>query len=259
MRILRVLADGHRRRQEALSRVLRTEYLTAWARYQAAAPGPETERAWSATVALMIHKYGRASAEVAADYYTEARQTAQAKGTFTVPVADPPPLAQVTASRKAVRKSAAPRPGDDDAQATERWRITQRDRDLAAVQRLAAQAGRRTIEKAARADPAAVGWVRVTGGNCCAFCAILAMRGLVYADRESAVRTGSGDSYHDRCACTPEPVFRGRPSDDEPQVAEWEELYYAASHGAYGTEKLRAFRRAFDAKYGGRHARGAST
>ncbi|MEV6777014.1 hypothetical protein [Streptomyces syringium] len=249
MRILRVLADGHRRRQEALSRVLHTEYLTAWARYQAAPPGPETERAWSATIARMIHKYGRASAELAADYYTEARQAAQAKGAFSVPVADPPPLAQVTAARKAVRKSAAPRP-DDDPEAVERWRNTQRDRDLAAVQRLAAQAGRRTIEKAARADPAAVGWVRVTGGTCCAFCALLAMRGLIYADRESAVRTGSGDSYHDRCACTPEPVFRGRPSDDEPQVAEWDELYYEASHGAYGAEKLKAFRRAFDAKYG---------
>ncbi|MEH6373632.1 hypothetical protein V7793_04615 [Streptomyces sp. KLMMK] len=256
MRILRVLADGHRRRQEALSRVLRKEYLAAWSRYQAATTSPETERAWAATVTRMVHKYGRASAELAADYYTEARTAAKATTTFSVPVADPPPLTQITASRNALRKSAAPRPRDDE-EAAERWRLTQRDRDLAAVQRLAAQAGRRTIENAARADPAAVGWIRVTGEKCCAFCALLAIRGLIYGDRKRAVHTASGDPYHDRCACSVEPVFRGRASDDEPQIAEWEELYYDASSGKYGAEKMRAFRRAFEARYS--RGRSAST
>lgn len=251
MKILRALADGHRRRQEALSRVLRTEYMTAWARHRAAPPGPEAERAWSATVTRMVHKYGLASASLAADYYDEARRAADVKGSFTATVADPPPAAQITAARNAVRRTAASQPQvEDGAEAVEAWRRTQQERDLAAVQRLAAQAGRRTIEQATRADPEAVGWVRVTGGNCCAFCALLAIRGLIYGDRTRAVRTSSGDPYHDRCACTPEPVFRGRASEGEPQVAEWEELYYDASHGVYGTEKLRAFRRAFDTKYG---------
>ncbi|MCA6090953.1 hypothetical protein LE181_02030 [Streptomyces sp. SCA3-4] len=251
MKILRALADAHRRRQEALSRVLRTEYLTAWARHQAVTPDPESERAWSATVGRIVHTYGLASASLAADYYDEARRAADVKGSFTATVAAPPPVAQITAARSAVRRTAASRPRDEDgAEAVEAWRRTQQERDLAAVQRLAAQAGRRTIEQATRADPEAVGWVRVTGGNCCAFCALLAIRGLLYGDRKRAVSTSSGDPYHDRCACSAEPVFRGRASEDEPQVAEWEELYYDASHGVYGTEKLRAFRRAFDAKYG---------
>ncbi|MEV4739799.1 hypothetical protein [Streptomyces sp. NPDC049555] len=253
MKILRSLADGHRRRQEALGRALRAEYLTAWSRYRAATPGPEAERAWSATVTRLVHKYGLASAELAADYYEEARQAAAVSRPFTVPVADPPHPTQINAARKALRASAALRPDDDGAE-LERWRVTQRDREVAAVQRLAAQAGRRTIEKAARADPEAVGWVRVTGGNACAFCALLAMRGLVFADSTRARRTAAGDPYHDRCACTAEPVFRGRPSDPEPEIAEWEALYYDASHGVYGAEKVRAFRRAYDAKYGGRNS-----
>ncbi|GGX63264.1 VG15 protein [Streptomyces hiroshimensis] len=252
MKILRALADGHRRRQEALSRVLRTECLTAWSRYRAAPPGPEAERAWSATVTRLIHKYGLASAELAAGYYEEARQAAGVTRSFTVPVAEPPHPTQINAARKALRASAAPRPdgGEDGPEAVEGWRVTQRDREVAAAQRLAAQAGRRTIEKAARADPEAVGWVRVTGGNACAFCALLAMRGLVFADRTRARRTATGDPYHDRCACTAEPVFRGRAATPEPEIAEWEELYYEASHGVYGAEKQRAFRRAYDAKYG---------
>ncbi|GAA0423799.1 hypothetical protein [Streptomyces luteireticuli] len=246
MKILRTLADGHRRRQATLLRVLRNEYLREWDRYRSTAPGPRADRAWDAVVARMVHRYGTASAELAAAYYDEARHAAGVPGRFDVPVADPPPNGQVTASRAAVRRTSAPRPAEDDAG---QWNRTLRDREIGAVQRLAAQAGRRTIEQAARADPQAVGWVRVIGPNCCAFCALLAVRGLVYADRTSATRTGTGDPYHDRCHCSAEPVFRGRSSDPEPHVAEWEDLYYEASRDVWGDDKRRAFRRAFDAKY----------
>ncbi|MFI9237815.1 hypothetical protein [Streptomyces sp. NPDC053079] len=251
MKILRALADAHRRRQEALSRALAAEYRSAQERYQATAPGTERERAWSATIVHMIHRYGAASAELAAEYYADARKAAGVPGAFDVPVAGPPPIGQITASRRAVRASASRRPsGDaDDGKAAQQWEAVQAERDLVRVQRLAAQAGRRTIEKAARADPQAVGWRRVTTAGCCAFCALLAVNGLVYTDQRTAARREDGEPYHDRCHCHAEPAFRGVKPQPQPQVDAWEELYYEASHGVYGSEKLTAFRRAFDAKH----------
>ncbi|MEU3355267.1 hypothetical protein [Streptomyces sp. NPDC037389] len=251
MKILRALADAHRRRQEALSRVLETEYRAARKRYQSALPGTERERAWSATVVRMIHRYGAASAELAADYYSDARKASGVRGAFDVPVAGPPPVGQITASRRAVRASASRRPLDDedDGKAVARWEAVQTERDLVRVQRLAAQAGRRTIEKAARADPAAIGWRRVATAGCCAFCALLAVNGVVYSDRRTADRREDGEPYHDRCHCHAEPAFYGVRSEPQPQVEQWEELYYEASHGVYGSEKLTRFRRAFDTKY----------
>jgi hypothetical protein len=60
--------------------------------------------------------------------------------------------------------------------------------------RLALEAGRTTILDAARANDAR--WGRITSGNACAFCHMLASRGFVY--RESTV----GFDAHDHCACT---------------------------------------------------------
>lgn len=45
-------------------------------------------------------------------------------------------------------------------------------------------------------------WIRVTDGDPCAFCAMLAGRGPVYLTKDSA-----GFSAHDHCACTAEPVY----------------------------------------------------
>lgn len=231
-------------------RALRAEYLRTWEHYRAAPAGRSTEAAWAAARARLVRRYGLASAELAADYYAHARTSAGVPGTFPVPASEPASPRETAAALKATVERGAARPdGDDDDPAVEEWRTVQRDREVACLQRVAAHAGRTTIERAARADPEAVGWVRVTGGDCCAFCALLAVRGLVYADATSAVRTAAGDPYHDRCACSPEPVFRGRRSEPEPQVAAWEALYYEAARGVYGDDKLRAFRRAFEDKY----------
>ncbi|MEU2867759.1 hypothetical protein ABZ769_00915 [Streptomyces olivoreticuli] len=274
MTSLRALALVHRRRQAALLRLMNAEFESGWRRYETAPAGPETEQAWTAVVARLVRKYGTASATLAADYYDHARRTAGHHTPFTGPIAEPPPLDQITASRrwsanqtrKAADRAAAKALADGGTEADAQQarddpalRRQARDREAASAQRLAALPGRRTIERAARADPAALGWARVTEGPCCAFCAVLIIRGPVYADQRTAETTTGGDPYHDRCDCHAEPVFKGQTWEPTPEAAEWEALYNSATRGTYGEETMRAFRRAFDAHTADRPATAPST
>lgn len=79
-----------------------------------------------------------------------------------------------------------------------------------AAQRHALMAGRRTVERSTAANGTT--WRRVTDGNPCAFCAMLATR-ADYTSRDAALkvqgrrgrargRRALGGSYHDRCGCT---------------------------------------------------------
>lgn len=62
--------------------------------------------------------------------------------------------------------------------------------------------GRDTIANTVAADRDVRGWARVTSGRPCAFCAMLASRGPVYAKGTVDFKT------HDGCGCTAEPVYR---------------------------------------------------
>lgn len=80
------------------------------------------------------------------------------------------------------------------------------------VQRQAQMASRLTIARSTGADRRAIGWRRVTDGNPCAFCAMLASRGPVYRDAAAA----EGLQYHAHCGCTAEPMYSiWEPSDRE--------------------------------------------
>lgn len=77
--------------------------------------------------------------------------------------------------------------------------------------------GRMMIDATTAGDSNAIGWRRVTDGNPCAFCAMLASRGPVYrsAEKASAV-AGSGLRYHRHCGCTAEIVYgEWKPTDLE--------------------------------------------
>lgn len=89
--------------------------------------------------------------------------------------------------------------------------------------RLALEGGRTTLGNAIAVDNQARGWQRVTGPDPCDFCQMLADRGPVYTKASGSMvgfardgrrrwSTGPrarqvGESYHDHCACTVEPVF----------------------------------------------------
>ena len=74
--------------------------------------------------------------------------------------------------------------------------------------RMVKDGARSYVHQAAQADPRAIGFVRVTDGDPCAFCAMLASRGLVlYSSKRAATLTEDGDKYHPNCNCHAEPVF----------------------------------------------------
>jgi len=95
--------------------------------------------------------------------------------------------------------------------------------------------GREAVLGAASASERRIRWRRVAAPSACAFCAMLASRGPVYA-------SGTVDfPAHDGCACTAEPAFEGDLTRQEVELrAQWRE----ATAGLSGEEALRAFRRA---------------
>jgi hypothetical protein len=114
--------------------------------------------------------------------------------------------------------------------------------------------GRGTLLTLVQNDKVAVGWVRVTDGDPCFFCAMLASRGIVRYGRgaeafaESDPRfVGPGQvKVHDHCGCTLCPVF----SRDDPlpgRATEFQDLWNANIRGQYsGKDALRAFRRLYE-------------
>lgn len=74
-------------------------------------------------------------------------------------------------------------------------------RSADAGMRHALNGGRETITQTVKADPKARGYQRVTSGNACEFCSMLAGRGGVYG-------AASADfEAHDRCGCSAEPIY----------------------------------------------------
>jgi hypothetical protein len=93
-------------------------------------------------------------------------------------------------------------------------------RAAGALVKLVLAGGRQQIITNVRADRTALGWVRVTDGDPCAFCRMLAGRGAVY-------KTEAGADFvpHDGCGCSAEPVFKGStpPEQSAEYAREWSE------------------------------------
>jgi hypothetical protein len=103
--------------------------------------------------------------------------------------------------------------------------------------------GRDSTLRTASADKKVIGWVRVTDGNPCAFCAMLASRGVqyrpfkskgaalgksgkksVFVRKDKNGRTVNDFRAHDHCACTAKPVY----SKDDPlpgRAAEFQDIW----------------------------------
>jgi hypothetical protein len=92
---------------------------------------------------------------------------------------------------------------------------------IGTASRLVMNGGRDAITGAVANDPRARGYVRVTSGQPCAFCAMLASRVKVLYRSE---RTASFEA-HDHCSCTAEPVYEGSklPASNEAASKLWKE------------------------------------
>lgn len=115
-----------------------------------------------------------------------------------------------------------------------------------AVSRHILNGGRETILRAVQTDAKALGYMRVTSGKACAFCAMLASRGPVYKSSVTAGARGSGNRYHDHCGCSVEPVY-SRHAAVPAASQRFEQLWIQSTAGLSGQEARNAFRVAYEA------------
>lgn len=110
---------------------------------------------------------------------------------------------------------------------------------------LTMSAGRGMVDYAHSADKRVLMYARGTSSNPCAFCAMLASRGFIYASRTSATksyRDGGMKSYHDNCHCFA--IARWVDTSKLPALnAYFKEQWPQVTKGYTGNDKLNAWRR----------------
>lgn len=217
------------------------------------------EQLVQATIPL-VEMRRSASAALAVDYYRAYRMVEEGAALSPAPAATVEPD-KVVASLRATGIAQARRSLSAGYPAEEARR-TALSTMSGAVSRHVLDGGRRTIEQAIREDDSATGYIRVTDGDPCPFCAMLAARGPIYRSRDSAGLAGvsgrrrgtrQSESYHDHCACTVEPqyLFHDDWRERFPENAHFRAMYEQAQRearsgdGSSGTsnDALNNFRR----------------
>lgn len=209
---------------------------------------------WIEAVTVLVARYSEMAATLAADFYDGEREAAGVAGVFTVPLTDAPPGGQVDASLRWATKDLWPRTEGGTAAQLEpldvRLAAAMAKAD-GATQKLVAGRGRDTLRQAVEDDPRAVAYARAAALGACSFCKLMASRGAVYKDAQTAGRDAndrfSGDAsvvkFHNNCHCGIIPVFRGQRFELSPQAARWDEIYREYAQGHPG-DQLRLFRQA---------------
>jgi hypothetical protein len=177
----------------------------------------------------------RASALAASRYYAQFRAVEGVDGSVLVTTAAPPDASVVEGNlrgaglRGIANAFRAGRPADEAAR-------NGFVRLAGSATNIVLGGGRDTLMGAIQSDPQARGWQRVTDGDPCAFCAMVASKGIIAGDEASA-----GFEAHGHCGCTAEPAFEGTPvrPDNERLARAWKD----ATKGLSGTDALNAFRR----------------
>jgi hypothetical protein len=234
----RSLADQQRIQQLQLRAALLRQLLEA---YQVLNQRrlDQTFPQWFRLVANLIVVYRGYSASVAGRYVREVRNLTVDGPPPAVPVR-PLPVAQVqkalqVTSVRTVKQAAA-------------RRVTPREaanlgfvNSSGAATRLALNAGREMVIDTVQADRLALGWMRITDGDPCAFCAMLASAGARYKSEETA-----SFQAHAHCGCTAAPIYDR--SDPVPDLnRQFAKLWRKSTRGLKGQDAFNAFRRAHEA------------
>lgn len=212
----------------------------------------DIDRSWQALrVALqaIVDSKRVTAARLAADYLRQFRELEGVAGDLSVLLADTPDLAALEVSLRATGPATVQRAlsaGLTPALAAARALVTV----SGAVSRVVLDGGRQTVLLTVEADRRALGWMRVTHGKTCAFCAMLASRGPVYKTRKSGISTGDPRGkparFHDHCDCTVEPVYS--PDTAWPAASvHADKLWAQSTRGVSGKDAINAFRVAYEA------------
>lgn len=233
------LSVRHRAAQVALRAALVRDLTRLWPMFDPTDFG--TFDSFASLAATLIAVRHRDSAGLAAAYY-QAFRTLELGSLAPVQVTIPdPPDAAVTSD--ALRATgllgvlSARRAGKPLEVARQNGFV----RLAGSATSLALAGGRDTITRAVQSDPAEPRWQRITAGDACAFCRMLASRGADYGSERTA-----DFQAHDHCSCQAEPAFRGSrlPPQSEAFRRQWNE----ATAGLSGNDALNAFRRAVEGR-----------
>ena len=198
----KLLTDLHRRQQLALRASVVRDVLKIWPAWQP--KDPASYRSFEAAMVMLVQSRSVQSASLAARYY-EMFRAADAPGStrsLAVALAAARDEAEIRAAvsstaRAGVYKALGAGQPFEAAMRNGLVRVS------GAVSREVLNGGRDTILDEVQRDTRTQGWARVTGGDPCAFCAMLASRGPAY--REESVDFQA----HDHCDCGAEPVYEG--------------------------------------------------
>jgi hypothetical protein len=199
---------------------------------------------------VLVRTYRGFSSAYAGSYFQSYRMAEGAPGEAVTMLADPVDEAAVrtgmyvtgqTAVRNALKAGRPPEEAKSSAFTG----------TSGSISRHVLNGGRETILRSVDGDKAALGWGRVTDGDPCAFCALLASRGPVYKEE------GTADfQAHDHDGCTVEPVYT-RGAEWPGRSREFHDLYNEAIHEANEADELdrgtsndlfNAFRRKYEAQ-----------
>lgn len=198
----RALTEAHRRAQLAVS--ARAE-MDARALWQLLNPADldGSEAAWLAANLAALRPHWEESRQLAATYVREYRAAEKASPSAVVrPEWDPRYMASNLHMAGPVRVKLLVGNGMSGEAAA----LAAITKFSGITKRSTLSGGRLLLHETTRRDSSAVGWRRVTDGDPCTFCAMLATRGPVYGN-DTVLSTGEGLRYHGGCGCTAEIVY----------------------------------------------------
>lgn len=233
------LTEAHRLLQLRVSSGILGDVLTAWPTLD---PGnlDGSFAAYAERLLAVTTARNTVSATVAASYYDRIRAAEEVTGDYALTRATVRPDQVVTSLRvtgpvtwkSALARGASPARAQALAQAATTRSLT----------RHVLNGGRETVLRLVASDPEAYGYMRVSDGSPCAFCAMLIGRGPVYKKETAYFQA------HDGCGCTAEPFFRASPTQRDTALF-LRDLYDAATTGEDYKRRPAAFRRAYEALF----------
>lgn len=233
----RRLTEAHRRQQLAVKATATRDALRLWGVLNIDDLDVRTAT-WLNALSLLAQQQADRSLRIAASYYAAfARAETGRDATPSVrPEVDVANLQRNLLSVGPIRVKQLIARGYDTDTAARRAAVA-----AAGELARAALAPHRDMLTATVGQPGqAAGWARVTDGDPCAFCAMLASRGAVYRSQGTG-----GFQAHGSCGCTVEPVWRrGAPTPG--RAEEFSELWNRSTQGLSGQDAVNAFRRAYE-------------
>lgn len=238
--------DQHRQLQARLAAGTMRTAILAWPTLIR----ERDEARWLALMLSVIRRDRGASAALARNYFTAYRVLERVPGTFDPELpADPPDDQLITSmivTGPRALQAATDRAGGALAPTDARKIMESNAR---AAQRHVLNGARGVVDDILQRDPATSGYMRLTDGDPCYFCAMLASRGPVYKDDsfdDSDPRfSGAGDQkVHDGCGCSLVPIY-GSGQVALTQWKKYERLWQASTKGTSGAAAVKAFRSAY--------------